>query len=347
MLPLKMSIGAYATNQSDWNFRKWLLPMLIASILLHLGLLLGFQQKKLDNFVPVQTERLVPRPFNVKRAEIDPRILQDTTIPKSADIIPKVIPKVEALDTPSTKLKFENALGEIRAAPPSADFAKPLLDEPPKIDPAAVSSVLNQMEQQSSRALERELEELRKELTAEKPASLNQPALTAEGLVDSSSDPVLTPSNIASLLKGENAGPDVGTPGFSNLDTLLSQTGPLTSSMAPILMPTDLLFDYDSFSLREGAVTSMSSLGRLIQKNPNATFVIEGHSDSFGSPQYNLELSKQRAESVKLWLIENMGVNPARVATRGFGSSKLLVSPAKSVEEQQLNRRVEIVIRTK
>lgn len=321
--------------------------MLIASLLLHLGLMYGFYNKRLDNFAQVQTERLVPRPFNVKRAEIDPRILQDTTVPTSADVTPKAIPKVETLDTPSTKQKFETEMGEIRAAPPSADFTKPLLNEPPKVEPGAINSVLNQMEERSSRALEREMEDLRKELTAQKPSSLNQPALTAEGLVDSSSDAVLSPSNIASRLKGESAGPEVGTAGFSNLDTLLSQTGPLTSGTAPILMPTDLLFDYDSYSLREGAVSSMANLGRLIQKNPNATFVIEGHTDSFGSAAYNRELSVQRAESVKLWLVENMGVDPARVATRGFGSSKLLVSPNKSVEEQQLNRRVEIVIRTK
>lgn len=343
-----MSSGSYASNQSDGNFRKWLVPMLLLSLALHFCLLIAFQLKKLHAFAPVQTERLIPRAFNLKRAEIDPRALQTTEVPKTDNLPAKPIPDVTKLPSSSPKKAFETALAEIRAAPAAvADLDKPLLNEKPKLDPSTINPAIQQMEERSSRALEREMENLRKELTAQKPVSANQPALLAEGLTDASPDLVDSPSNLASKLKGTNAGPDVGTPGFSNLDDLLSQTGPLTSGTAPILMPTDLLFEYDSFDLREGAVSSMANLGKLIQKHPAATFIIEGYTDSFGSADYNRQLSLNRAESVKAWLMQNMGIDPAHVQTRGFGSSKLLVPASKSVAEQQLNRRVEIVIRTK
>jgi outer membrane protein OmpA-like peptidoglycan-associated protein len=55
-------------------------------------------------------------------------------------------------------------------------------------------------------------------------------------------------------------------------------------------------------------------------------------------------LSLARAESVKGWLAQNMGIDASRIDTRGLGSAKPLVSTEGSIEEQQLNRRVEIVI---
>ena len=339
-----MSFGAYASNQSDWNFRKWAVPMLTVSLLLHLALMIAFQAKKLHKFAPVQTERLIPRAFNMKRAEIDPRILQNTDVPKPENIATKPVPEVTKMAVPSSKQAFETALEEIRVAPIAPDTSKPLVNEKPKAD--VVNAAMTQLEQRSSHALEREMDNLRKELTAQKPSSINQPALTAQGLVDSSATPVDSPSDIASRLKGENAGPDVGMPGFSNIDQLLNQTGPLPSNTKPLNFRGDTLFDYDSFTLSDLAVSSMTKLGQLIQKNPRATFIIEGHTDSFGSPGYNQQLSLARAESVKLWLVQNMNIDATRVQTRGYGSSKLLVPSSKSVEEQLLNRRVEIVIRT-
>ena len=112
-------------------------------------------------------------------------------------------------------------------------------------------------------------------------------------------------------------------------------------------MPTDLLFDYDSASLRPGATASLQKLGRLIQRNPQAIFKVEGHTDSFGGDEYNLDLSQRRAETVKAWLVENMTIEPDRIQTQGYGKTRLIVPGDRSVEEQQLNRRVEIVIRTK
>jgi outer membrane protein OmpA-like peptidoglycan-associated protein len=112
-------------------------------------------------------------------------------------------------------------------------------------------------------------------------------------------------------------------------------------------MPTDLLFDYDSANLRPGATASLQKLGRLIQRNPQAVFRVEGHTDSFGSDQYNMDLSQRRAETVKAWLVENMSIDQVRVQTQGYGKTHLIVPADRSVDEQQLNRRVEIVIRTK
>jgi outer membrane protein OmpA-like peptidoglycan-associated protein len=112
-------------------------------------------------------------------------------------------------------------------------------------------------------------------------------------------------------------------------------------------MPTDLLFEFDSADLREGATASLQKLGRIIQRNPQAVFKVEGYTDSFGTEDYNMDLSQRRAETVKDWLVENMNIDPSRIQAQGFGKTHLLVPADRSVEQQQLNRRVEIVIRAK
>jgi outer membrane protein OmpA-like peptidoglycan-associated protein len=85
----------------------------------------------------------------------------------------------------------------------------------------------------------------------------------------------------------------------------------------------------------------------LIQRNPDAAFKVEGHTDSFGTDEYNMNLSQRRAETVRNWLVQYMSIDPDRIQNQGYGKTHLIVPADRSVEEQQLNRRVEIVIRAK
>ena len=112
-------------------------------------------------------------------------------------------------------------------------------------------------------------------------------------------------------------------------------------------MPTDLLFEYGSDQLAESARLSLMKLGFLIQKNPDSLFIIEGHTDSFGGEEFNLELSLRRANAVVGWLRESLGLGSDRIQAMGMGKSKPIVSINGSVEEQGMNRRVEIKVRPK
>jgi outer membrane protein OmpA-like peptidoglycan-associated protein len=144
---------------------------------------------------------------------------------------------------------------------------------------------------------------------------------------------------------GQQSGGGVGT-NFSNIDELLAGTGSLSQKTAPILMPTDLLFEYDSDILRKEASEALLKLGSLIRKNAQASFRIEGHTDSFGSESYNDHLSLRRAEAVRNWLLQNAGLDARQITTAGLGKRHLLAPSTASVTEQQINRRVEIVITT-
>jgi outer membrane protein OmpA-like peptidoglycan-associated protein len=71
---------------------------------------------------------------------------------------------------------------------------------------------------------------------------------------------------------------------------------------------------------------------------------IIGHTDSTGSPDYNMRLSQRRADAVKEWLVRRYNMNPAKLETMGRGSQELLV-PVGNVDEQAPNRRVEVLLR--
>lgn len=109
---------------------------------------------------------------------------------------------------------------------------------------------------------------------------------------------------------------------------------------------TDVLFAFNESRLKNSARIPMLQLAALIQKNPQTHFIIEGHTDSFGSADYNALLSMQRAAAVREWLRGN-GVPVENVHIRACGNMTPFVSTKGTREQQALNRRVEIHMRKK
>ncbi len=80
----------------------------------------------------------------------------------------------------------------------------------------------------------------------------------------------------------------------------------------------------------------------MLAAHSELRLTIEGHTDNVGKPADNLALSDRRAAAVKQYLVENFHVDPARLATKGFGDTKP-VAPNDSDVGRQQNRRVELV----
>jgi outer membrane protein OmpA-like peptidoglycan-associated protein len=327
-------------DDSAVSLRHWILPAIALSFLFHCALLYYFDQKTLDRFLPADTPRLVPRSFNVSRVQIDKKLLETDSKPtespgkSNGDL--GTIKNLTQFDG-----SFEKDIQEFRATPEVSSPEVTQLKEKPSVDTQSAQTAASKAKAESALAMEKELSEVRQQLLSDKPDMPSRPKIAA----GNNRNPGKTDNQ--DVADTTVAG-SIGVPaGFSNLDQLLSGSGQLGNGTAPILMPTDLLFDYDSANLRPGATASLQKLGRLIQRNPQAVFRVEGHTDSFGSDQYNIDLSQRRAETVKGWLVANMSIDSDRVQTQGYGKTRLIVPGDRSVEEQQLNRRVEIVIRTK
>lgn len=311
---------------------RWALPALALSILLHAaGLLWLSGHSFLAGFVPVRQEpppptfKLVPQP-------VDPKILQPQVQSKKNQ--PAKAPT--AVQLPKEKPSFDQMMSDVKGAPAAPKIDNPLLAEKPQVDATSYTQTVHDAEEGGVKSVAKELDQVRDDLLTEKVGVAGKPLLDlAKPGVDSGASP--------SAL-GPLAGSD--KPGFSNLDALLAETGPLTSETAPIRMDSDVLYTYDSYQLQPEAVVSLEKLGRIIQKNPQLDFTIEGHSDSSGEPGYNLWLSEQRALAVKIWLVQVMQIDASRISTRGFGNERLIVPATVPFDEQKeaLNRRVEIVL---
>lgn len=82
-----------------------------------------------------------------------------------------------------------------------------------------------------------------------------------------------------------------------------------------------------------------NAMNRVIERNPNEMFLIEGHTDAVGSDDDNLSLSDRRAETVAIILTEEFGVPPENITTQGYGEQYLKIS---TQEAEQQNRRVAV-----
>lgn len=109
-----------------------------------------------------------------------------------------------------------------------------------------------------------------------------------------------------------------------------------------VLTLGDVLFATNSVELQAGAGQNLDHLVNFLRQYPERTVVIEGHTDSTGTSDYNRGLSLQRADSVRTYLA-GRGIANNRLATAGVGQDRPIADNSTAAGRQQ-NRRVEIII---
>jgi len=100
-------------------------------------------------------------------------------------------------------------------------------------------------------------------------------------------------------------------------------------------------FDFDHADLRADAKETVRQAAEYAKNNNKVRINVTGHTDTVGTAEYNMALSKRRAMAVKKELIR-LGIPAEEIAVAWKGKSDLLVQTADGVKEPQ-NRRVEIV----
>jgi outer membrane protein OmpA-like peptidoglycan-associated protein len=331
--------------------RSWLLVGLMISLALH-GALCGYFYR--TSFMPAPNlleERVQTPTFKVKSVDMQPL---DKSSTDQLNPAAKPDPDKTDVQLPDEKKSFDQLLQDVHASAALPDDTRDVLPDKPQVDQNA-NSVMSEIEATTAQTLSKSPNATREQnlLTDSATSGRPQPALTGTEMATSTT---IKKPNTFTKLPGDSAGPNRSrSPGFSDLDSLLSQKGPLGSG-TKLRMPDDQLFNYDSADLQASAISQLQKLGTLIKRNPKATFTVEGYTDSLGSPEYNLELSQRRADSVKQYLVDVMGINPAQIITRGYGASRFLVPPRSvpgntpeeqmEIERQRPNRRVVIVVHT-
>jgi outer membrane protein OmpA-like peptidoglycan-associated protein len=134
-------------------------------------------------------------------------------------------------------------------------------------------------------------------------------------------------------------GPKVRSVHYSDRD------GRTTDYMLDFQYTYDLVvnFPYNSVELTGRAKGQLAALGRALQ-SPQLRpyrYMIAGHTDSVGSPEYNRELSIHRAEVVSRYLLDHFDIDPRRLVSTGWGATE---PRDPQNPDSGVNRRVEVVM---
>ena len=141
--------------------------------------------------------------------------------------------------------------------------------------------------------------------------------------------------------------PDTDRGGVSDGHEVLEDgTDPLDGADDLILFRLNIDFDTDDVTIRSRYFREIDIVALTMNRHPESTAVIEGHADrrQTSSPEYNQELSEQRANAVKDYLVDPGGVAAHRLETVGFGFSRP-IAPNDPETGNRLNRRVDVYLR--
>lgn len=132
----------------------------------------------------------------------------------------------------------------------------------------------------------------------------------------------------------------------ARLSTSLSNLATVREEARGIIvtLPGNIYFDFDSADVRPAMRERLTEIAKTLAAVPDQHFLIEGHTDSDGSIEYNLILSERRALSVRSILLAG-GIAPERIETKGYGWSNP-IAPNSTAAGKAQNRRVEIVLQT-
>jgi outer membrane protein OmpA-like peptidoglycan-associated protein len=101
-------------------------------------------------------------------------------------------------------------------------------------------------------------------------------------------------------------------------------------------------FDTNKSNIKGASVETLNKLAGIFKEYPKTVILVEGHTDSAGSDEYNMGLSKLRAESVTNYLIAQ-GIDPGRFTTKWYGETQPIADNT-TTDGKAKNRRVELGI---
>jgi outer membrane protein OmpA-like peptidoglycan-associated protein len=137
----------------------------------------------------------------------------------------------------------------------------------------------------------------------------------------------------------------IGQSSTARMQQLRSDLGARKTTQGTLVaLQGDVLFDINSAVIRPDAKPVLTQLAELIQLMNVSEVVVAGHTDATGDADYNLSLSRQRANAVSDYLRKLGALSNANVLVQGLGE-KQPVTTNETTEGRQRNRRVEITLR--
>ena len=101
-----------------------------------------------------------------------------------------------------------------------------------------------------------------------------------------------------------------------------------------------ILFDVNKSVVKTQVEFILDNIAKIMNENDDFNFIIEGHTDNTGVAEHNLQLSQERADAIKAYLIRK-GVKAKRLEAKGYGQTRPIESND-TERGREINRRVEI-----
>ena len=315
--------------------KRWVVAALAIALGAHLILAWALGWLKIPGLEIPISHTAPTGPFTIKRIEINP----DSLKPPQDDPISRQ-PVVEPPQNPA-QFNLDPTLVEKALQTPQPSLTTPSVPEPNRVIAATdLSQGLPLVESDSAK-----LTEQISRVDANAAAGPLASSKLAEELISANAGPPQPGLPSGAPITGN--GTDGKLPGFAQLAPSFQNPPPNLSNLPePVLLrlPSDVLFDFDSAQLKPEAAPLLGQAVGLITKYPQADVHVDGYSDSIGKPDYNLTLSEQRAQAVQNWLQDHVSSITYKLHSQGHGSADYVVSPQGTINEQQPNRRVEILI---
>lgn len=110
-----------------------------------------------------------------------------------------------------------------------------------------------------------------------------------------------------------------------------------------VKLSAEVLFDSSSDKIKPEAFAHLDNIAKMISQVEYTKVEIQGHTDSIGKHEFNLALSRKRAEAVKNYLVETKHLDAKKLEFVGFGDSRPVASN-RNQQGRRANRRVDFVI---
>jgi OmpA-OmpF porin, OOP family len=168
------------------------------------------------------------------------------------------------------------------------------------------------------------------------------PASAAPGIAPSGTPGSTTP--VAGAVSSSPASVAVSAPPVTvpRGGDLMAKAPEIAEKMDLPRADIEVFFAFNSAEITPEAMNTLVVMGQALAdpRLAGQRFIIGGHTDGKGRPEFNLALSKRRAEAVRKFIIEHYRIEPVRLIARGFGKSQLKNPGAPTADE---NRRVQVI----
>jgi OmpA-OmpF porin, OOP family len=323
-------------SSTAWNMRWWILLAILCSMGVHSGLYVLVKDMQIGT-----PEGAVPQAAVAEDTRFEDQITfsDQTTLTATPEPLPaENIPQDMTKELPSVDQLAPYLDGDLTLTPQITAPQNIQMSTRAQGDIGSAVDAISAVDTALAGGLEQKLQQSLSQKDVLKTMRAEDDQVTIQ-IQEKLPDAKTSLADLATARKqGDNGLKGLG---FSSLQDLMDIRTPQTGDLKA-MMPSDFLFDYNSSEVKEGAKLDLQKLGLLISTWTRSKVVVEGHTDTLGTEEYNDRLSLARAQAIKDYIARSLMTDVSRIEVRGLGEREPIAEATGNEQQQAINRRVVI-----